>query len=73
MGSGSDPLRRSVEAVSSRTGLTTDAVAILFVVAGIIVLVWEQAIRFVLGIVLIVTGVLWLIQAWQARQPPRNA
>lgn len=68
-----DPLTRSVDAVAGRTGLTRDAVAILFVVAGIIILIWDQFIQLALGILLIVVGVVWLVGSWrerQARPPP---
>lgn len=64
-----DPLTQPVDAVAGRTGLTRDAVAILFIVAGIIVLLWPDIVQYVLGIVLIVVGVVWLVQSWQARQP----
>lgn len=63
-----DPLSRPVDAVAARTGLTRDAVAIIFVVAGILVLVWEDILQFVLGILLIVVGVVWLVTSWRARQ-----
>lgn len=67
-----DPLTRSVDAVAGRTGLTRDAVAILFVVAGIIILIWDQFIQLALGILLIVVGVVWLVGSWRERQahPP---
>ena len=68
-----DPLTRSVDAVAGRTGLTRDAVAILFIVAGILVLVWEEFLETILGVLLIVVGVVWLVTSWrerQARPPP---
>ena len=67
-----DHVRRSVEAVSTKTGLTTDAVAILFIIAGILVLVLPFLIQWILGILLIVAGVLFLVQSRQARtaSPP---
>jgi multisubunit Na+/H+ antiporter MnhC subunit len=63
-----DPLSRPVDAVAAKTGLTRDAVAILFIVAGILVLVWEDLLQIILGILLIVVGVVWLVTSWQARQ-----
>ncbi|HUR68029.1 MAG TPA: hypothetical protein VM370_02200 [Candidatus Thermoplasmatota archaeon] len=68
----SDPLSRPVDAVAARTGLTRDAVAILFIVAGIVVLIWDAALQIVLGILLIVLGVVWLVTSWRERQghPP---
>lgn len=63
----SDAVSRGVEAVARRTGLTADAVAILAIVAGVLVIIFPDFIQFVLGIALIVAGVLWLIQSRQAR------
>lgn len=66
----------SVDRISSRTGLSGDAVAVLMIVAGIIVIVWPEILSLVLGIVLIVLGVLWLYSRFRDRQaastaPPR--
>lgn len=71
--SGSDPFRRTVDSVAGRTGLTRDAVAILFILAGVLILIFEDVIRIVLGLLLIVVGVVWLVNAWQERnrEPPR--
>ncbi|HET6405854.1 MAG TPA: hypothetical protein VFH78_14520 [Candidatus Thermoplasmatota archaeon] len=66
-----DPLTRSVDAVAGRTGLTRDAVAILFIVAGVLVLFFEWLVRVVLGITLIVIGVVWLVTMWRERQAAR--
>lgn len=67
-----DPLSRPVDMVAARTGLGRDAVAILFVVAGIVVLVWENLLQIILGVLLIVVGVVWLVTSWRERQarPP---
>lgn len=69
-----DPLTRPVDAVAVRTGLTRDAVAILFIVAGVFVLVFPDFIQMVLGVLLIVVGVVWLVTSWRERQavPPQN-
>lgn len=68
-----DPIQRSVDAVATKTGLTRDAVAILFIVAGIIVLIWKDLLQFILGVLLIVVGVVWLVTSWRERQtPPRQ-
>lgn len=64
----SDPLSRPVDVVAARTGLTRDAVAILFVVAGIFVLVFPDFVQVVLGILLIVVGVVWLVTSWRERR-----
>lgn len=66
-----DPLTRSVDAVAGRTGLTRDAVAILFIVAGIVILIWPQIISVALGLLLIVVGVVWLVGSWRERQVAR--
>ena len=66
-----DPLTRSVDAVAGRTGLTRDAVAILFIVAGVLVLFFEWLLQAVLGITLIVVGVVWLVSSWKERQAAR--
>lgn len=66
-----DPFTRSVDAVAGRTGLTRDAVAILFIVAGIVIIIWPDIIQYILGIVLIVVGVVWLVSSWQQRQAAR--
>lgn len=63
-----DPLTRSVDAVAGRTGLTRDAVAILFVVVGIIILIWRDILQIALGVLLIVVGVVWLVSNWRERQ-----
>lgn len=66
-----DPFSRPVDAVAGHTGLTRDAVAILFIVAGVLVIFFENLLRFVLGVLLIVTGIVWLVNARKA--PPRAA
>ena len=68
-----DPLGRPVDAVAGRIGLTRDAVAILFVVAGVLILVWEDLVRYVLGVLLIVVGVAWLVNAHRTQRaaPPQ--
>lgn len=66
-----DPLTRSVDAVAGRTGLTRDAVAILFVVAGVLVLVFDSLLRVIVGSLLIVVGVVWLVSSWRERQGTR--
>lgn len=63
-----DPLTRSVDAVAGRTGLTRDAVAILFIAAGALILIFPRIIETVLGVLLIVVGVVWLVTAWRERQ-----
>lgn len=63
-----DPLSRPVDAVAAKTGLTRDAVAILFILAGIIVLVWKDLLQIILGVLLIVVGVVWLVTSWRDRQ-----
>lgn len=68
-----DPLSRPVDAVAARTGLTRDAVAIIFIVAGVIVIFWEFLLRFVIGILLIVVGVAFLVNAHRERQAARGA
>ena len=65
----SDPVKRSVETVAGRTGLTADAVAILFILAGILIIVFPRILQYVLGILLIVAGFLWLVQSRQTRPP----
>lgn len=67
-----DPIQRSVDAVAGRTGLTRDAVAILFIVAGIVILVWKDFLQVILGVLLIVVGVVWLVTSWRERQPRRD-
>ncbi|HVM44960.1 MAG TPA: hypothetical protein VM582_03400 [Candidatus Thermoplasmatota archaeon] len=66
-----DPLTRSVDAVAGRTGLTRDAVAILFIVAGVIILIWPAIIPIALGLLLIVVGVVWLVTSYRERQATR--
>lgn len=66
-----DPLTRSVDAVAGRTGLTRDAVAILFIVVGIVILIWPDILQVALGILLIVVGVVWLVSSWRERQAVR--
>lgn len=68
MSATNDPFRTSVERVAGRTGLTSDAVAILFIVAGVLVLIFPRLVEVVLGILLIVVGVVWLVSAYQERQ-----
>lgn len=67
----SDPFSRPVDAVAGHTGLTRDAVAILFIVAGALVIFFESLLRFVLGVLLIVTGIVWLVNA--RKRPPAAA
>lgn len=64
----SDPLRAGIDSVAGRTGLGRDAVAILAIVAGIIVLVFPRILEIVIGILLIVVGVVWLVNSYQDRQ-----
>lgn len=66
-----DPLTRSVDAVAGRTGLTRDAVAILFIVVGIIILIWPEIISLALGVLLVVVGIVWLVGSWRDRQGTR--
>ena len=63
-----DPWTKSVDSVATRTGLTRDAVAILFIVAGIIILIWPEIISVALGVLLIVVGVVWLVTSMRERQ-----
>jgi uncharacterized membrane protein HdeD (DUF308 family) len=63
-----DPFSRPVDAVAAKTGLTRDAVAIIFIVAGVLVLVFPDFIQFVLGILLIIVGVVWLVNSYQQRK-----
>jgi uncharacterized membrane protein HdeD (DUF308 family) len=63
-----DPLSRPVDMVADRTGLTRDAVAILFIVAGALVILFPNFIQFVLGILLIIVGVVWLVNSAQERR-----
>lgn len=68
-----DPLARPVDAVAGRTGLTRDAVAILFIVAGVLVIFFEPLLRIVLGVLLIVVGIVWLVNSRQQRAPAATA
>lgn len=72
---GPDPLSRPVDAIAARTGLTRDAVAIVMIVAGIIILIEPAIVAIVLGILLIIVGIVWLFTSYQQRQarPPGNA
>ena len=67
-----DPLTRSVDVVAGRTGLTRDAVAILFIIAGALVLIFPWLLQTILGILLIVVGVVWLVTSWKERQAARS-
>lgn len=66
----SDPVRRGIDTVAGRTGLSHDAVAILFIVAGVLIIVFPDLVASILGIVLIVVGVLWLVQSRRGRDGP---
>lgn len=65
-----DAVSRGVEAVARRTGLTSDAVAILAIVLGVVVLVFPVLVQYVLGVLLIAAGILWLVRSRQGRAPP---
>lgn len=69
-----DKLTGTVDTVASRTGLTSDAVAILAIVAGVLILVFPNILQFVLGILLIVVGIVFLVDRRRkasASTPPR--
>ena len=57
-----------VSSLARRIGLSSDAVAVLMVVAGILVLVFESLLRVILGAVLIAVGVTFLYQSSLARK-----
>ena len=61
-----------VDRLADRTGLSSDAVAILVIVAGILVIAFPQLLRFTVGILLIGLGVYWLVERQRGRQalPP---
>ena len=58
----------SVDRIAGRTGLSGDAVAVLMIVAGVLVIVFPKLLNYVVGIVLIVLGVLWLLTRMRDRQ-----
>lgn len=62
-----DRITGTVDSIASRTGMTSDAVAILAIVVGVLVLIFDRIIQFVLGILLIVIGVVFLIERRRAR------
>lgn len=64
-----DRITGTVDTVASRTGLTGDAVAILAIVAGVLILLFDWIIQFVLGILLIVVGVVFLVERRRSRAP----
>lgn len=67
-----DDLSRPIDAVAAKTGLTRDAVAIIMIVAGVIILIEPAIVAVVLGILLIVVGIVWLVTSYQERKarPP---
>lgn len=62
------PLGSSVDRVAGRTGLSGDAVAILMIVAGVLVIAFPALLSIIIGVVLIVLGCLWLVTRMRERQ-----
>ena len=56
-----DSTRISVDRIAGRTGLSGDAVAILMILAGILVIVFPRILVFTVGGVLIALGILFLV------------
>ena len=65
-----DRITGTVDNIATRTGMTGDAVAIVAIVAGVLILVFPSILQFVLGILLIVVGVVFLVERRRARTPP---
>lgn len=63
-----DTLGSSVDRLAGRTGLSGDAVAILMIVAGVLVIAFPALIGIVVGVTLIVLGCLWLVTRARERQ-----
>lgn len=68
-----DPMTRPIDAIAGRTGLTHNAVAILFIVAGVLFILFPNLIQYVLGILFIIVGVVWLVTSNRDNKsdPPR--
>lgn len=69
-----DRITGTVDSLASRTGLTSDAVAILAIVAGVLILIFPAIIAYVIGILLIVVGVVFLVDRHRSRSaaPPAS-
>lgn len=53
----------TVDRVAGRFGIPSQAVAILMIVFGVLIIVLPQLLPWLIGILLIVLGVLWLVGA----------
>lgn len=60
----------SIDRISGRTGLSGDAVAILMILAGVLVIVFPAILRFTVGGVLIALGVLFFVSRHGRRALP---
>ena len=57
-----------VDRLAGRIGMSGDAVAILMILAGILVIVFPDLLAITVGILLIVLGAWWLFQRSQERR-----
>jgi hypothetical protein len=60
----------SVDRIAGRTGLSGDAVAILMILAGLLVIVFPAILRFTVGGVLIALGIVFFISRRNQRALP---
>ena len=56
-------VRDTVDSVAGRFGVPAQAVAILMIVFGILVIVLPQLLHWLIGILLITVGIVWLVGA----------
>lgn len=59
-----------VDRIAGTVGLSGDAVAILMILAGILVIVFPALLSVTVGVLLIILGAFWLIQRAQERRAP---
>lgn len=56
-------VRDTVDSVAGRFGVPAQAVAVLMIVFGLLIIVLPQLLHWLVGIFLITVGIVWLISA----------
>lgn len=51
-----------------RSGVPVEALAVILIVMGVLVIVFPHMIAWLVGLTLIAVGVLWLMSAWGSRR-----
>lgn len=68
-------MTQGVDRVAGRFGVPAQALAVIMILAGILIIAFPKLLQWILGLFLILMGVLWLIDSFQRRDglPGRSA